>query len=110
MIRRPPRSPLFPYTTLFRSERAGLVVVRNGRVVHHELDDTLVAKGVLVCGLATCEEADVAAVLGTCSQASPHAFTALHDAVLARGAVIKVPSRVVVGKSILVLDLSEGEG
>src|SRR5258705_9698784 len=24
MIRRPPRSTLFPYTTLFRSERAGL--------------------------------------------------------------------------------------
>src|SRR3712207_7435856 len=26
MIRRPPRSTLFPYTTLFRSVRAGLVV------------------------------------------------------------------------------------
>src|SRR5689334_24819769 len=26
MIRRPPRSTLFPYTTLFRSEEAGLVV------------------------------------------------------------------------------------
>src|SRR2546430_10009047 len=25
MIRRPPRSPLFPYTTLFRSRRNGLV-------------------------------------------------------------------------------------
>src|SRR3712207_4980033 len=25
MIRRPPRSTLFPYTTLFRSERAGLM-------------------------------------------------------------------------------------
>src|SRR3712207_8778947 len=27
MIRRPPRSTLFPYTTLFRSHRAGLVGV-----------------------------------------------------------------------------------
>src|SRR5436190_11965591 len=27
MLRRPPRSPLFPYTTLFRSERAVAVVV-----------------------------------------------------------------------------------
>src|SRR3712207_7369158 len=26
MIRRPPRSPLFPYTTLFRSVRGGLMV------------------------------------------------------------------------------------
>src|SRR6266540_2065052 len=48
-------------------ERAGLVVVRNGRVVHHELDDRLVAKGVVVCGLATCDDVDVAAVLGSCS-------------------------------------------
>ena len=91
-------------------ERAGLVVVRNGRVVHHELDDTLVAKGVLVCGLATCEEADVAMVLGTCSQASPDAFTVLHDAFLAGGAFIKVPAGVVVDKPIIVLHWSEGEG
>jgi len=91
-------------------ERAGLVVVRNGRVVHHELDDTLVAKGVLVCGLATCEEADVAAVLGTCSQASPDAFTVLHDAFLAGGAFIRVPAGVVVDKPIIVLHWSEGVG
>ena len=36
-------------------ERAGLIVVRNGRVVHHELDAALEAKGVTVCGIATCE-------------------------------------------------------
>ncbi len=91
-------------------ERAGLVVVRDGRVVHHELDDTLVAKGVLVCGLATCDEADVASVLGSCSQASPDAFTVLHDAFLAGGAFIKVPAGVVVDKPIIVLHWSEGEG
>src|SRR5438034_7279893 len=28
MIRRPPRSPLFPYTTLFRSRRGGPAVAR----------------------------------------------------------------------------------
>src|SRR3712207_8903859 len=32
MIRRPPRSTLFPYTTLFRSERTGRL---NGIAVHH---------------------------------------------------------------------------
>jgi Fe-S cluster assembly protein SufD len=84
-------------------ERAGLVVVRNGRVVHHELDDTVAAKGVQVCGLATCEGADVAAVLGACSQASPDAFTVLHDAFLAGGAFIRVPAGVVVDKPIIVL-------
>src|SRR2546430_11991190 len=41
MIRRPPRSTLFPYTTLFRSDLAGvrgigedLLVARHGRVEH----------------------------------------------------------------------------
>src|SRR5688572_32421975 len=33
MIRRPPRSTLFPYTTLFRSEAAGAIVVE---VYRHE--------------------------------------------------------------------------
>jgi Fe-S cluster assembly protein SufD len=91
-------------------ERAGLVVVRNGRVVHHELDDALAGKGVVVCGLATCDQADVAEVLGSCSQASPDAFTVLHDAFLAGGAFIKVPAGVVVDKPIIVLHWSEGEG
>src|SRR3712207_7439425 len=31
MIRRPPRSPLFPYTTLFRSDQGRLVAVQVGR-------------------------------------------------------------------------------
>src|SRR5256885_3731699 len=33
MIRRPPRSPLFPYTTLFRSLQADLVGI-DGEAVH----------------------------------------------------------------------------
>src|SRR3989442_7766938 len=37
MIRRPPRSTLFPYTTLFRSDRGGVVVVLPGGVA--EPDD-----------------------------------------------------------------------
>src|SRR3712207_7831199 len=36
MIRRPPRSTLFPYTTLFRSERGQVVVNERERV--HELE------------------------------------------------------------------------
>src|SRR3712207_8513767 len=35
MIRRPPRSTLFPYTTLFRSGR-GLLAVRSGQVVDRQ--------------------------------------------------------------------------
>jgi Fe-S cluster assembly protein SufD len=91
-------------------ERAGLVVVRNGRVVHHELDEALEAKGVQVCGLATCQEADVRAHLGSCSDASPDAFTRLHDAFLAGGAFVHVPAGVVVERPIVVLHWSEGDG
>src|SRR2546426_8268129 len=40
MIRRPPRSTLFPYTTLFRSDRVEAVVVDDG---------DLVAQSFLVC-------------------------------------------------------------
>jgi len=91
-------------------ERAGLVVVRNGRVVHHSLDDELVAKGVQVCGLATCERDEIDGLLGVCSDASPDAFTVLHDAFLAGGAVVKVPAGVVVDKPIVVLHWSQGDG
>jgi Fe-S cluster assembly protein SufD len=91
-------------------ERSGLVVVRNGRVVHHSLDEALEAKGVMVCGIATCERAEIGDDLGACSDASPDAFTALHDAFLAGGAVVKVPAGVVVEKPIVVLHWSEGDG
>jgi Fe-S cluster assembly protein SufD len=91
-------------------ERSGLVVVRNGRVVHHALDAELEAKGVKVCGLATCEAHELASVLGACSDASPDAFTTLHDAFLAGGAYVKVPRGVVVEKPVVVLHWSEGAG
>src|SRR3712207_8223135 len=35
MIRRPPRSTLFPYTTLFRSPAPGGIVSRPSRVIPH---------------------------------------------------------------------------
>ncbi len=91
-------------------ERSGLVVVRNGRVVHHALDAALEAQGVRVCGLATCEREEVASSLGACSDASPDAFTVLHDAFLAGGAFVKVPRGVVVDQPIVILHWSEGDG
>jgi Fe-S cluster assembly protein SufD len=91
-------------------ERSGLVVVRNGRVVHHKLDPELEAKGVKVCGIATCDADELASLLGTCSDASPDGFTALHDAFLAGGAYVKVPRGVVVDKPVVVLHWSEGDG
>jgi Fe-S cluster assembly protein SufD len=91
-------------------DRSGLVVVRDGRVVHHEVDEDLASKGVVVCGLATCEGEDVGRWLGKCSDASPDPFTVLHDAFLAGGAFIRVPAGVVVEKPIVVLHWSDGDG
>jgi Fe-S cluster assembly protein SufD len=90
-------------------ERAGLVVVRDGRVVHHELDEALEAKGVRVCDLASCSEDEVRTTLGTCSDSSPDAFTVLHDAFLSGGAFVRVPAGVVVDRPIVVIQWSEGE-
>src|SRR3712207_7612951 len=51
MIRRPPRSTLFPYTTLFRSrrtherDRGAEVVGRAGHVLAHEPQDLRTAVG-----------------------------------------------------------------
>src|SRR3712207_7044524 len=42
MIRRPPRSTLFPYTTLFRSEHVAVIPMDSERVLH---DHTVVVQG-----------------------------------------------------------------
>jgi len=91
-------------------QRAALVVVRNGRVVHHTMSEELERKGVRVCGLATCEADELEGVLGAASDASPDAFTLLHDAFLAGGAYIRVPKGVTVEHPIVVLHWSEGDG
>ena len=91
-------------------DRSGLVVVRNGRVVHHELDPALEARGVHVCGLATCAAGEAEPWLGLAADASPDAFTVLHDAFLAGGAFVHVPAGVVVERPIVVLHWSHGEG
>jgi Fe-S cluster assembly protein SufD len=89
---------------------AGMIVVRDGRVVHHELDPALDAKGVRACGIATCEDDLVATLIGRTSGASEDAFTVLHDAFVAGGAFIHVPAGVVVEDPILVLHWCEGDG
>jgi Fe-S cluster assembly protein SufD len=96
-------------------DHAGMIVVRDGRVVRHELDPALEAKGVRVCGLATCNDDDlvggqVCEVFGTIAGASADAFTVLHDAFVPGGALIWVPDGVVVEQPILVLHWCEGDG
>jgi Fe-S cluster assembly protein SufD len=91
-------------------ERAAMVVVRDGRVVRHEVDPALEAKGVRICDIATCDDETVQATLGAASSSSEDAFTTLHDAFLAGGAFVYVPDGVVVDKPIVVLHWSEGDG
>jgi Fe-S cluster assembly protein SufD len=91
-------------------KHAGMIVVRDGRVVHHELDPALEAKGVRACGIATCEDDSVRELLGQASSATADAFTTLHDAFLAGGAFVNVPAGVVIEDPILVLHWCEGDG
>jgi Fe-S cluster assembly protein SufD len=91
-------------------KHAGMIVVHDGRVVHHELDPALEAKGVRVCGIATCEDELVQALLGSASSASEDAYTVLHDAFVAGGAFVHVPAGVVVEDPILVLHWCDGDG
>ena len=89
---------------------AAMLVVRDGRVVHHEIDPGLEAKGVRVCGLATCDDDEVRELLGAASHSSEDAFTVLHDAFLAGGAFVRGPDGVVIEEPILVLHWCEGDG
>jgi Fe-S cluster assembly protein SufD len=89
---------------------AAMLVVRDGRVVHHEIDPGLEAKGVRVCGIATCDVDEIGDLVGAASRSSEDAFTVLHDAFLAGGAFIQIPAGVVVEDPILVLHWCEGDG
>lgn len=91
-------------------DRAGLIVVRDGRVVHHEVAPELAAVGVTVGGIATSDRDLVSAHLGVASDASPDTFTLLHDAFLAGGAFVHVPRGVAVDRPIVVLHWAEGDG
>ncbi|MGB2757428.1 MAG: Fe-S cluster assembly protein SufD [Acidimicrobiia bacterium] len=91
-------------------ERSGLVVVRDGRVVHCELDDSLANAGVTVAGVETIEGGRIESEFGRLTTQSADAFTTLHDAFVAGGAFIHVPEGVVVDKPIVIVHWCEGIG
>jgi len=75
-----------------------------------ELAPGLVAKGVVVGDLATVDDPDAADWFGTCSDASPDAFTLLHDAFVVGGAYVRVPPGVVVDEPLFFEHRVGGDG
>ncbi len=86
--------------------RAATIVVRDGRVVRHEIDPALEAKGLRVCDIAMCDDELVQRMLGSVASETEDTFTVMHDAFLAGGAFIYVPDGVVVEHPIVVLHWS----
>src|SRR5450432_459516 len=80
------------------------------RVVLPTIDPALEAKGVVVGDLRTVEDPEIQTWFGSCSDASPDAFTLLHDAFVGGGVYVKIPAGVVVEEPIVVEHLTAGNG
>ena len=87
-------------------ERAGLVVLRNGRVAHLELDDSLARRGVVLGPLAD-EHADL---LGAVAPHDVDYFTLMNTAFVEAPVLVQVPAGVTVDKPIAVLHWIDVEG
>jgi Fe-S cluster assembly protein SufD len=74
------------------------------------LDAGLASKGVVVGDLLDVDDTEAADWLGTCSDASPDAFTLLHDAFVVGGAYVRVPAGVVVETPLFFEHRSGGDG
>ncbi len=89
-------------------ERAALVVVRNGRVTHVEVDPVLEAKGLVVADGATLADGDD--VLGQVAGAGVDAFTELNLAFGPGAVVVRVPAGLDVELPVLVFHWLAGDG
>ncbi|MDP9071130.1 MAG: Fe-S cluster assembly protein SufD [Actinomycetota bacterium] len=88
-------------------ERAGLLVVHNGRVSHVELDQALAARGVVLAPIGAA--ASGGELLG--SVAAPgDVFVDLNTAFMAEGTLVQVPAGVAVGGPILVVHWVDCDG
>jgi len=89
-------------------ERAALVIVRNGRVTHVEVDPALEAKGLVVADGATLTDGDD--VLGQVAGAGVDAFTELNLAFGPGAVVVRVPAGLDVERPVLVFHWLAGHG
>lgn len=92
-------------------EHAGLVVLRDGCVVHHTLNEDIAARGVVVCSMSEATAADETRIreqLGTIAKETSDAYTLLNDAMFAGGVYVYIPAGVVIDKPIVILHWSQG--
>ena len=95
-------------------ERAGLVVVRNGRVARVELDESLARRGV-VLGALVGEDGDdldsrAADVMGAVAPSDVDWFTLLNTAFVEAPVVVRVPAGLMIDKPIAVLHWIDADG
>jgi Fe-S cluster assembly protein SufD len=87
---------------------AGVVVVRNGHIVAHRLDDDLAAKGVFVGALV--DGPDAADALGSVAGDGPDVFAALNDVNAVDPVLVHVPAGITVDAPIVIVDWIDVDG
>lgn len=93
-------------------DNGGLVVVKDGRVVHCRIDDEILEQGVIVSAMSTLDGAELEFLLkylGTVSSESSDAFVLLNESLSVGGVYVRVPKGVVVQKPIVIMHWCEGE-
>ncbi|MBV8160586.1 MAG: Fe-S cluster assembly protein SufD [Acidimicrobiia bacterium] len=88
--------------------RAGLIVTRNGRVIHTELDDAAASRGVEVGNVLAVSDGED--VLGSVAPSSTDGFTELATAFVTGGALVRVPPGVTVDDPIVVVHWIDRDG
>ncbi|MBK5221322.1 MAG: SufD family Fe-S cluster assembly protein [Acidimicrobiia bacterium] len=86
-------------------DRAGLVVVRDGRIVHSELEPRWAAKGVVLGDLSAAEGAE--GILGSVAGEATDLFGQLNDAFSADPVLVRVPPGVTVEGPMVVAHWTE---
>ncbi len=93
-------------------EHCALIIVRDGRVVHHALDPELEAQGVVVTGIAEAQgdERDRMLVhLGSVVQETEDTFTLLNEAMSTGGTYVYIPDSVLCINPIVIVHWCEGD-
>ena len=85
-------------------DRAGLVMVVDGQVVHHEIDPALAAKGLRVTG------AEAPGSMGAIMNEAPDVYAELNTAFASAPIVIEVPDGLAVGVPVVVAHFTATEG